>query len=382
MSNPAAMTRLQGDQVSLGLTALSTDVRLRDAGTRALTGPVPGGIPVDGQAEGDASDLAGLPNLALAYRLGGARNTWVGVGVQAPFGLGIEYDPRFRGRYDTREARLRVVDLSAAFGFELTDRVSIGAGVNLQRTDARLESAVPNLSGMAVPGQFASDGALAVRADSYATGANVGLHIRATDTLQVGLHYRSATSHDLEGHANGSNLTGPLAALNGRNGAEVRLNLPDVVTASAAWQATEQLSLMAELRWFNWSRFRQLAFNFDLGGGVSAPLVRAENYQDEYGFALGGEYRIDPQWTLRAGYLYDRTPTPDTTRSTAVPDANRHWFSVGASWAFQPGWVLDAAYSRIEFERVTIDRNDGLNTVQASGKPSVDVAGLALRKVF
>jgi len=389
MSNPAALTQLGGTmQWSVGLNALKTDVRIRDTGTTVLGSAVPGGIPVDGVVEGDASDLAGLPNLAFAHRIGGARNVWVGFGVQAPFGLGIEYSPAFRARYDTREARLRVIDVSGAVGFQLTDSLSIGGGVNVQRTDARLENAVPNLNGTGIPGQFASDGVLIVRADSYAVGGNIGLHLKASETLQLGLHYKSRMSHDLEGYAQGSNLTGvpnvlPLDLLNGRGGSATRLNLPDVVTASAAWQATDNLSLMAELRWFNWSRFRELAFRFDSPAGVTIPITRPESYRDEYGLAFGGEYRLNPQWILRAGYLYDRTPTPDTTRSVAVPDAHRHWFSVGATWAFQPGWALDMAYSRIEFETVRINRTDALaNTVRATGEPSVDVVGVAIRKTF
>ena len=388
MSNPAAMTRLTANQYSIGLNALKTDVRIRDQGTTVLGGAVPGGIPVDGVVEGDASDLAGLPNLAYARRIGTDRNVWVGFGVQAPFGLGIEYSPAFRARYDTREARLRVIDVSGAIGFQLTDAISIGGGVNVQRTDARLENAVPNLNGTGVPGQFASDGVLIVRADSYAVGGNFGVHIKASEALQFGLHYKSRMSHDLEGYALGQNLTGvpgvlPLDLLNGRSGAATRLNLPDVVTASAAWQATDNLSLMAEVRWFNWSRFRELAFRFDAPAGVTIPITRPEAYRDQYGLAFGGEYRLNPQWTLRAGYLYDRTPTTDTTRSVAVPDANRHWFSVGASWAFDPQWTLDMAYSRIEFETVRIDRTDALaNTVRATGNPSVDVVGLAVRKTF
>ncbi len=389
MSNPAAMTQLTGNmQWSVGLNALKTDVRIRDQGTTVLGGAVPGGIPVNGGIEGDASDLAGLPNLAFAHRIGGARNVWLGFGVQAPFGLGIEYRDNFRARYDTREARLRVIDVSGAVGFQLTDSLSIGGGINVQRTDARLENAVPNLNGTGIPGQFASDGVLIVRADSYAVGGNVGLHLKASDTLQLGLHYKSRMSHDLEGYAIGQNLTGvpgvlPLDLLNGRGGSATRLNLPDVVTASAAWQANDNLSLMAELRWFNWSRFRELAFRFDSPAGVTIPIARPESYHDEYGLAFGGEYRLTPQWTVRAGYLYDRTPTPDATRSTAVPDANRHWFSMGASWVFQPGWALDVAYSRIEFETVRINRTDALaNTVRATGEPSVDVVGVAIRKTF
>ena len=340
MSNPAALTRLSGStHWSVGLNALKTDVRIRDQGTTVLDNAVPGGIPVGGVVEGDASDLAGLPNLAYARRIGGERNVWVGFGVQAPFGLGIEYSPAFRGRYDTREARLRVIDVSGAVGFQLTDSLSIGGGVNVQRTDARLENAVPNLNGTGVPGQFASDGVLIVRADSYAVGGNVGLHLKASDSLQLGLHYKSRMSHDLEGYAIGQNLTGvpgvlPLDLLNGRSTSATRLNLPDVVTASAAWQATDKLSLMAELRWFNWSRFRELAFRFDSPGDFlyyvllayeqcrlkpdAVPLFLSGNILEN-----GAIYRNLVRYVQSIHFLnWTGTVLPDT----AVSLPNKHFF--------------------------------------------------------
>jgi len=379
MTNPAALTRLPGDgQWLVGLNALRTDVHLRDQGSTLFGGAAA----VEGNDLGNASAPAGLPNLAYASRFGGARNVWLGVGLNAPYGLGIEYANDFKGRYDTREARLRIIDLSGVAGLQLTDTLSIGAGINVQRTDARLEAALP-LTGLAqlgagqAPTGPTSDPALVIDGDSYAVGGNVGLHFKPNEVWQFGLTYRSAITHKVEGGAQ----VAPFAA----TGVDVKLHLPDSVAASVAWRATDDLTLLAEAKWVNWSRLRNLTFQFanEVFPGSGTTSVKPDDYRDAYSLALGADYRLKPEWTVRAGYQLEQTPTIDAHRSTDVPDANRHWFAVGASWAFRPGWGLDMSYARLQFENVVINRTDvfGTNT-RVTGRPSADFLGVALRRAF
>lgn len=374
MTNPAALTRLTGEgQWSIGVNALRTSVHLQDQGS-TLAG---GLIPVQGNDRGNASAPAGLPSLAYAQRIGGERNVWVGLGINAPYGLGIEYDNAFKGRYDTREARLRVLDLSGVIGLQLSDVVSIGGGVNVQRTDARLEAALPLTAlggGGAAP---VNDPALIITGDSYAVGGNLGLHFKPNDAWQFGLTYRSAITHKVEGNAQ----VAPFPSTD----MTVKLHLPDSVAASAAWQATDALTLLAELKWVNWSRLKNLTFNFadELFPGSGKTSVKPDDYRDGYSLAVGGDYRLNANWTVRAGYQWEQTPTIDRNRSTDVPDANRHWLGVGASWAFQPGWGLDLSYARLQFENVVINRTDifGTNT-KVTGRPHADFLGVAVRRAF
>jgi long-chain fatty acid transport protein len=48
--------------------------------------------------------------------------------------------------------------------------------------------------------------------------------------------------------------------------------------------------------------------------------------------SLGGEWKLNDEFTLRAGYAQDTTPTHDATRTPRLPDADRAWFSVGLTW--------------------------------------------------
>jgi long-chain fatty acid transport protein len=382
-SNPAALTQLEGTrQWTVGLTPLYIDNVIHDRGTTVLDGIVPGGVPAQGTDSANGSAFNALPTLAWARRIGGERNIWIGAGAQTPYGLGLTYDGPEKFRYDTDEVRLKVIDASAVIGFKLADTLSLGGGINVQYTNAHLISAVPNLSGTAVPGLASTDGHLNIRGDNTDVGFNVGLHFRPAQDWQFGLHYRSSIDNNVEGTLKGKNLTGPLAGLNQTFPMSVAIKYPGSLAAAAAWQTSDALQLLAEVRWFEWSRFDELRFK--LSGGPE--LVRPENYRDAWSGAIGAEYRLDPARTFRAGYMFEQTPTTGTTRSVAVPDANRHLFSVGTSWAFKPGWAADVAYQFIKWETVDINRPDpntpSLATTRATGNPTAHFLGIALRRIY
>ena len=377
-TNPAALTQLEGtQQFVLGFTPVKINNVMHDRGSTVINGV---DLPAQGLDTANGSALSALPTLAWARRIGGERNIWIGAGVQAPFGLGLTYDGNEKVRYDTDEVRLRVIDASAVIGFKVSDSLSLGGGLNVQNTNAHLVNAVPNLSGTAVPGSPTTDGLLSVRGSNTDIGYNLGAHYRPLRDWQFGLHYRSSIDNALDGKLTGSGLTGPLAGLNQTFPTSVTVKYPGSVAASAAWQATDALQLLTEVRWWDWSHFNELRFK--LQGGPT--LVRPEKYRDAWSAAAGAEYRLNPAWTVRAGYMFELTPTTDTTRSVAVPDANRHLFSVGASWAFQPGWAFDTAYQFIKWNTVTINRPDaqGLAITRATGNPEAHFVGLSLRRMF
>jgi long-chain fatty acid transport protein len=62
---------------------------------------------------------------------------------------------------------------------------------------------------------------------------------------------------------------------------------------------------------------------------------------------VGGEYRIDPAWTVRAGIGYEISPIDIDTRNTRLPDTDRIWLSLGASYNWSDQLSFDVAYSHL-----------------------------------
>jgi long-chain fatty acid transport protein len=368
-SNPAAMTQLESNQWVGGMVGLYPDVQLHDSGSKTL---VTGSAVPSGTTTGNVTNFTGLPDFAYARKIDSESNTWLGFAFSAPFGLGIKYSPQFTGRYDATESHLRVMDLAATLGTQVNSWLSLGGGIHLQRADAQLESAVVDA---------ARDGDIKVRGSSYAFTGQISAHIKPSQDWQLGLDYKTGASHNEKGEAF---VVIPTYGISGTYGSSVRVNLPDIATASASYSLNPSVKLLAEARWFTWSRFHDLSIQIPSLSALS-PLVRQEQYHNSYSAALGAEYALSPAWTLRAGYMFDQTPTHPLNRSVAVPDSDRHWFGLGASWNWMPGWVVDVTYAHIQFEPVTINRNvltSFGNLTQMTGQPTVDMVGVAVRNAF
>ena len=65
------------------------------------------------------------------YYVAPINNTWKwGVGVNAPFGLKLVYDPTFFGRYDSTVTDLKTYNIQSSLAYKVSDSLSVGGGVS------------------------------------------------------------------------------------------------------------------------------------------------------------------------------------------------------------------------------------------------------------
>ena len=343
--NPAAMTALPGMQMSMGGVLLSVSAGQNNLGTTRTVPGSPGEVAVSGGSGGKPfASLIAVPSVHATAQV--TDRLWLGVGVTAPFGLKLDYDEDFFGRYDSLHTELKTYNVQPSAAFKLTESLSIGGGVDVQYVKVVLTNALPNLS------PIATDGHARMEGDDLSIGWNAGLFYHAGDT-QVGLHYRSGMKHRIEGLATLSDLQGPLAALNGTSDLVAPLHLPDIATVSVMRRLTPRARAMVTARWYNWSVFQ--AITITSGTGTSVKPVR---YRDSYSVSAGGEYDVSPRLTLRAGTMFDRTPTNPQYLTTRVPDGDRVWLSGGATWNMSSSLALNLSYAHNFIQSVTINRPD------------------------
>jgi len=143
----------------------------------------------------------------------------------------------------------------------------------------------------------------------------------------------------------GFDLEIPTATFNGLPG-QASASLPGWVQAGVTQEIGEDARVMLEGRWINWSVFDAIDISTPaLSGTPYGTLSDRQEYDDAFFFALGGEYDLAPGFTLRGGIAWDQTPTTDAFRTPRVPDEDRLWLSVGASYAITDRISLDASYS-------------------------------------
>jgi long-chain fatty acid transport protein len=350
-TNPAGMTELRGAQTTVGASVITSFINFKNKDSTAAT-PGTGGaeLPYPGGSGGNPGSPTLVPSLYGAAPIADGR-IWLGVGLSAPFGQALKYNKDWFGRYDSIESQLRTINLTPALAVRVIDQISVGAGLDVQYADAKLTNALPDPLAVGGPSP-ATDGRAKLDGNDVSYGFNVGLLVKPVPGTRIGLHYRSAITHDLNGHLEISGLTGPLAAGNGRSPTSTRLNLPDVLSLGLAQEVGDRLTLLTQFQWFGWNRFKELEIHFK-NDQQNTSLV--QGFRDSWMVSAGAEYALTDRWTLRGGVQFDRTPTVDSHRNTSLPDGNRVWFGLGASYQLKGGLRLDIGALHVMFEDGTVD---------------------------
>ena len=333
--NPAGMPELGQVDLSSSAGLLWVKSHSRDTGSTRTVPGVPTAIPTRGDNGGDPFAQPTLvPSGYASFRVNQSR-VWVGVGVSSAFAAKDRYTDTFFGRYDSTKSDVKTVDITPAIGIRLSDNVSIGASAIIEQVDVKLRNALPNAS------PLQPDGQLAVSGDDLSVGWDVGILAKA-GAARFGANYRSHIQHELNGNYRVTGLLAPLAAGNVGSFATAPLDLPDIATVSAEYG--KRARIMATGKWFNWSRFQQIAITPVLTGQTQ---VSTQNYKDSWSGALGLEYDVTPALTMRAGGMYETTPTVDAYRDTRVPDGDRTWATAGATLRLNRHAELSLSYAHV-----------------------------------
>jgi long-chain fatty acid transport protein len=350
--NPAGMTRLTGAEILIGVNLVTPSDRFQNRGT-TLNAPATADKPTNLLGGRGRNPGAPTPVASLFYVQPLGSRWWVGVGLSSPFGLRLEYDSDWFGRYDSIESELVTLDLAPTVAYRLSETLSVGAGLNLQYADMTLTSAIPNTLAPN-PLLATADGRSKLTGNALSLGFNLGLLWNITPNTRLGAHYRSGINHAIDGKSSVSGLTGALAAANFRSSIDTQVRLPDIVAIGVAHQPTQRATLLAEAQWFGWSRFDELNVHYANG----MPSVRLpQGYRDTYALSAGAEYRYNDAFTLRAGVQYDRTPTVDQFRNTGLPDANRIWTALGFSYRPRRRMEFTLSYQHVFFGHPRINNS-------------------------
>ncbi len=351
--NPAGMTRLPGRQVLGAIHAIRPSAEFTNTGSTLA--PAQGTLGPNG---GDAGDWAFVPNAYLSWQL--SDKWFVGVGLNAPFGLKTEYDANWVGRFHAIESEIKTINVNPSVAFKLSDAVSLGAGVSWQRVEATLTNSVnyaagaaaacvpqpacagPTVAGLTALGQ--NEGVAKVEGDDSAWGWNVGALFNIGQNTRIGIAYRSAIQYDIGGTVAFGNRPAALGAALPDGAISASIKLPGSASWSIFHQLNPQWDLMADITWTDWSTIQTL--NVVRSSGVlltTTPL----NWSDTWRFSGGANYHYNQAWTWRFGVAYDQTPVHDTDRTPRVPDQDRTWLAVGAQYKISKQAVLDFGYAHL-----------------------------------
>ena len=279
-----------------------------------------------------------VPASYLACQL--SDKLFAGLAINSQFGLLTKPDDlAWAGSPIAVTSKVFSANLNPTLAYRITPALTLGIGLQVEYFKVRLNHAsFPSLAGPLV-------GARSFEADDWGFGATAGILWQPMPGTQLGLGYRSAVSLDVSGpFRRGAGLEPGVATT-----AEAGLTLPEQVTFSFRQALTPGWTLLGTVEWANWSRIGDVAAT-GAGCGPGACEVLNLNYRDGWLFALGAEYAMSRLLTLRGGVAYEISPIEDSTRDILVPDSNRVFVSLGASYKYSDHITLDLAYAHIFFE--------------------------------
>ena len=332
--NPAAFgTAGAGINTQSSYTLLLPESTLSNGATSVDTalGNVP--FPVGGASSTDIDKVGFLSSSAASYRLDA--QTVFGITLSSPFGLATEpSDLNWTGRIHSREAEMLTLNVSPTVAYEVMPGVQIAAGLQIEYMRLKLWSA-------AGPALGAPSASIKVE-DTASFGVTAGLLLHPFNGTNVGVGFRSSIAHHLDGKFNlPTGVALPVDA---------KVQTPEMITASISQAVMPGLRVLGSVEWTNWSRVNRVPVN-------GTPFVIDAHWDDGWFFSGGLEYDYSPVLTLRAGGAFEKSPIQDPSqRLSQLPDSDRVWATVGASYRYSDSTVFDLSYAHIFFDDAHLHR--------------------------
>jgi long-chain fatty acid transport protein len=319
-----------------------------------LTADAPG---FGGDLTTDIGRDAVVPASYLAWRYND--RTVFAVSMNSPFGLTTKPDSlNWTGNPIGTTAKVFSLNVTPTVSYQITPQISVGVGAQFQFVELKKFKT----RGTPVLGNTNLEG------EDLKVGGVAGINITPFRGTSVGLGYRSRIDYDVEGTFT-STLAGPSPA-------ELGITTPDKVTLSLRQELTPSLRLLGTVEWTNWSLLDQSPVN--VAALPAGTVVLDFGWEDGWFYSLGGEYDVNEKLTVRGGVAYEESPIQDPgARLLQVPDNDRIWASVGATYNWSDSMQINAAYSHVFVEDGRFDRN-GL-TGEAEASADIISVGLTMK---
>jgi len=329
-TNPAGMTRLNRPEIQFGIQPMYLDMKFSPDSSTTQTGP-----------DGDPS--AWIPAGSMFYVHPVSKDVRLGFGMFGNFGLSLQYEDDWVGRYYVQETTLQGLTFMPSVAYRVSPQLSIGAGLGIMYAISKTTVAINNLRLL----DPLPDGQLNLEDHDWSVNGKFGILYEPTRTTRFGVTYTTQTvlkfNNNLEWSGLGPGLQAFLQSRGLFDGKlDIGMRAPQAVMVSAFHDLTDSLALLANVGWEQWSRFGRL----DIGivDNTTRSLTTDLNYKDTWHGALGAQYRLSDPWLLSAGVSYDSSMLDDDQRSPSLPVGDTWRFALGGQYRWSPKVTVSGAY--------------------------------------
>ncbi|MDH5612050.1 MAG: outer membrane protein transport protein [Gammaproteobacteria bacterium] len=361
--NPAAMTSLKNNlDITAGTTLIDSVTKYQNqtANTSAETDN-PLGTPSNFY-------IAQRHDEKLSY----------GLGLYTPYGNVVEWEKDWSGSHLVNNIELKAIYIQPTIAYKLSDTYSVGFGPAIVYGLVEFNR---NLSTSLIDGNGNRSNVTLKASGVTAIGYNVGLLVKSSNDLSVGISYRSKV--DLKARDESADFENIPTSLQGEyfdTTFNADLVLPAELTLGLTYNISADTVLAFDINRTYWSAYHNLDVQFNNGAGTS---FNPRNYKDANIFRLGVQHKMNDDLTLRAGVYLDNAPINDGYFTPETARADSTGLTAGASYKVSKRMELDFSFLQLIFDEFngSYDHYDQSGTIISfSGdyKSSVTAIGFGL----
>lgn len=324
-TNPAGIAQLQGRHYSMNLSLLAPQLESGNAMNSSLEG----------------EDRV-FPLPAVAYVRSRRDSPWSwGWGFVGQGGMGATFKDAntFFGTRDETYTEVRFATLTPTVAYAINEDMSVGASLNVGWADASFRFFPRTSFFNTQDPQNSFFGVDMKRAGGLQGSLRLGWLWRAHPDFSVGMMYQTETESTFD---NGDMVVNfgahPMLQRKVSYDAEMKgFNFASQAGLGVAWRPAPRWVVAVDLKRYFWDQaidtIEVVARHPNVEGAPSEIVMPfVFDWQDQWVVALGVDYRMTPELTLRAGYNYGEDPVPDATLTPLFPATTERHASLGFAW--------------------------------------------------
>ncbi|MDL2286186.1 outer membrane protein transport protein [Desulfococcaceae bacterium OttesenSCG-928-F15] len=383
--NPAGLSQIKGPVMAAGVHVMDPSLTIKGfniEGSKLASKGV--------HRFGDDFPILVAPHMGYAMPINDKIS--FGIAAYAPWGLEVRWPKYQDGVYDSFHSYYERLAVTPSISYKVNDKLSLGFGISLGYSKSGAEKymsyfgtnndPIPTLGGLTGQ-QFKNtvlasgpahplfsaallDGARidAEMEDDFNYGFNFGLMYKPTETITLGLTYRSHTQAKFSGDIKFTSptLEQVFGSATQRGKVRMQYDHPQQIQAGIRYQPHERFSMEFDIVWTNWSYNERQKETITFKGS-SFDAIYDRKWDDTRQIRFGAEYIVNDWCTLRGGYFYDPTPIPDDTLDLMWPDADKKTYSIGAGFKVTQNLTIDTVFqiTHIEQDRVIGGESSNMN---------------------
>jgi long-chain fatty acid transport protein len=283
----------------------------------------------------------------------------VGLGVLAPYGLGLEWpvcaaetpncgDANFEGRFTGYDNSLKGLYVQPTVAYQvLPGRLSLGLGVDYVMGSIEVHRRQFGPAALGLGNTEIAD--VTLEGDGNGLTYHVGGILQLDRRTSLGVRYLASAEVDIDGDATFVQVPTGNAGVDALIGAGLptdqgvgsTIEFPAQLVVGLAYGATSRLNLLADFQRTYWSSFDAFPVDFETTEDQTLEL----GYSSTNTFRFAADFAANDALNLRAGFRYNEAASPRAT--PFLPEGERNYYTLGLGYHFTPALSTDFSFQYI-----------------------------------